>query len=107
MAAVFQKKTALKGQHGRGRTSMPAIPNTFTTPATDPNIINATGLTAYLALANQLITPVAAGGNTWSLIVSTAPIPPVTLTTRGSIVTLITIDPTLGTIKRRKPGRGI
>lgn len=107
MAAVMQKKTALKGQHGRGRLSMPAVPNTFTTPATDGNKINATGTTAYVALMNQLITPVVAGGNNWSLVVAVRPTPPDTLTQLCSVVNLMTLNPILGTTRTRKPGRGI
>jgi hypothetical protein len=107
MAGTMQKKSSLKGQHGRGRLSMPAIPNTFTTPATDPNVLNATANTAYLALLNQLILPVTVAGNAWQLAISTRPTPPQTLVTNAVVVSAMTIDPTLGTARTRKPGRGI
>ena len=75
MAAVLPFSTTLRGQHGRGRVSMPAIPNTFQTPATNPNLINGAGITAYQALNALLLTPVTAGTRTWELAVLTRPRP--------------------------------
>lgn len=107
MAAVLQKKSALKGQHGRGRVSMPAVPNTFTTPAVDANVLNATGIAAYLALATQLVLPVVAGGNNWTMGISTRPTPPVVLVDRFVACNAMTVNVVLGSLDRRKPGRGI
>jgi hypothetical protein len=75
--------------------------------AVDGNVLNAAGTAAYLALANQLILPVVVAGNSWQLGISTRPAPPATLVSRHIPVNLITIDPTFGTVVRRKPGRGI
>jgi hypothetical protein len=106
MAAVINKASSLRGQHGRSRTSMPAVPDTFTTPATDPNRINATGVGAYNALWNQLLVPLADGGNTYGLAILTRPLPPNTLYKNGVAVSSYNVNLTLGTARRRKPGRG-
>jgi hypothetical protein len=106
MAAVVDKTSSLRGQHGRSRTSMMAVPDTFTTPATSPNIINGVGLTAYNALWNLLIVPLVAGGHHYSLAILTRPVPPLTLYTKGVAVNNYNVNPNLGTAKRRKPGRG-
>ncbi len=105
--ATLARYCDLKGRHGRGRVTMPAIPNTFTTPATDANVINATGLTAYATLAGALSNPLMAGALLWTPIVSTRPTPPATLVTNAAFINQYFVRPTLGTARRRKPGRGI
>lgn len=106
-AATVQRYTTTRGQKGRGRFQMPAVPNTFVTPAVDPSVLNAAGIAAYVALANQMLIAYAAGVTTWQSVVTSRPIPPATLTTRSSPIFRLQVQPTLGTVRTRKPGRGI
>ncbi len=107
MGVTLSRYTNTKGQHGRGRITMPAIPNTFTTPATDSNQLNATGLAAYLALCNQLLVPLTAGAITWTHVVATRPAAPSTTTDYAAAVVRYDIRSVLGTARTRKEGRGI
>jgi len=107
MAVTISKRTALKGQHGIGRVSMPGVPIGFTTPATTSNQINATGVLAYVALNAELQTPLVSGGQTWTPCVSTRPKPPATLVTHAANTTAWVTRLLLGTARRRKIGRGI
>lgn len=107
MGATLSRNGPLKGQHGRGRITMPGVPNTFVTPATDANILNAAALTAYGNLIAQLILPITAGGIIWTHVISTRPLPPLLLTDRAVAVSEYLIRNTLGTARTRKEGRGI
>jgi len=107
MAATIVKTSTLKGKHGRGRISMPAVPDTFITPATSPNQLNATGLAAYNALASALLAGFVGGSTTWTPCITTRPTPPATLVSNLVTVTGMATKALLGTARRRKPGRGI
>lgn len=107
VAAVATKLSSLKGQHGRGRSYFMAIPTTFTSPATEPNTLNAAGLAAYATLTSSLVLPVTGGGATWNLSVSTRPIAPITVVTNAIPVTTFTTQTILGNVRRRREGRGI
>lgn len=110
--ANIEWKSQLKGQHGRGRTQMPAIPDTFTTPATDPNSLNATGLTAYGGLGIVCILSLVGGAETYTPCITTRPIkgtPPTPTPKPSRAATKVgyVVRPLLGTQRRRFPGRGI
>lgn len=107
VAAVATKLSSLKGQHGRGRNYFMAVPNSFTSPAVEPNTLNAAGLAAYAALTTSLLLPVTGGGATWNLSVSTRPIAPITLVTNAIPVVTFTTQPILANVRRRREGRGI
>lgn len=107
MAAVQDLRSSLKGQHGRGRISMPAVPDTFTTPATSPNVLNATGHAAYSDLLASLLLGVTTSMGAWPWTIHTRPTPPATLVTRAVNVVSATTNDLLGTMRRRRPGRGI
>jgi len=107
MAAILKKLTGLKGQHGRGRIFVPAVPTSFTTPATDPNVINSVGNLAYTALAIAFLTAQTAGGNTYVPVVSKRPVGPVNVVTNAAVCIDGVINPLLATQRRRKIGRGI
>lgn len=114
MQAGIRKLTSLKGQHGYGRVQMPAVPTTFTTPATDPNKLNAAGTTAYLALSIAMQVALTVGAHTYKPVVSTRiiqpkpPLPPISpLITHAGLITGTLVDGLLGTQRRRRPGRGI
>jgi len=110
MSARVTKGSSLKGAHGRGAIQMPAVPDAFTTPAVDPNTLNAAGLAAYLAFTTSLllgISVVVPVPCNYALIIASRPVPPATLTTRGALVTSLLTRPVLSTTRRRQPGRGI
>lgn len=107
MAAIIRKTGPFKGQHGRGRVFMPGIPVSFTTPATNPNLLNATGILAYQNLATSIVSPDVVGGITYKSCVSTRPIPPALVVTTAADTPVMTPVALLGTVRRRREGRGI
>lgn len=107
VAVVVSKTSTLKGQHGRGRFYGMAIPTSFTSPATEPNTLNAAGLAAYLTLTNGLNVAVIGGGGTWNLAISTRPIAPLTLVLNAIPVLSLVTQSILGNVRRRREGRGI
>lgn len=107
MGALLKKTGPLKGQHGRGRVYMPSIPTTFTTPATECNLLNVLGQTAYQALGNLIQAPVVVGGINYTPIVSPRPKPPAVVVTTAADITLHQPVALLGTVRRRREGRGI
>lgn len=107
MAAVLSKYSALKGQHGRGRTYMPALPVSFITPVIDPNVLNATGIAAYNAFTAGLMGGLVVGGFNLSLAILTRPKKPITIVSQGVLVSRWVTQRLLGTVRRRREGRGI
>jgi hypothetical protein len=107
MAAVIRKVTGVKGQHGRGRVSLPAVPIGFTTPAADANNINGTGVAAYATFAGVLLSGFVVGVIVYAPALLQRPTPPATIYTLGTVLTGFTPDLLLGTVRRRKLGRGI
>lgn len=102
VCGVLIKQTAAKGQCGRGRLSIPAVPSAWVTAS------KVTTLTAYFALASQIETAITAGGDTFFPVVYSAkgsrthPIP------GYAAITLVqpAAGALLGTVRRRKIGRG-
>lgn len=108
VSVTLDRTSPLKGKHGRGRVQMPAVPNTFVTPATNASQLNAAGITAYTALASNLAnTFFNSAGHSMQHCVSTRPTPPATQILNASIINNYIVQPILGTTRRRKPGRGI
>lgn len=108
MAVVMSKYTVYKGQHGRGRNYYGPIPVTFVTAGANANSLNATGLAAYLtlqvAIDNGTIVDAAVAMNPaiYQRTKGFSP-PPVSL---GALVTQLVTRTVLGTVRRRRPGRG-
>lgn len=107
MAAILKKTGALKGQHGRGRVYLPAIPVSFCTAATDPNLLNNTGTIAYTALGVAIQAAVVVGGINYIPVVTPRPIPPATVVTLAAEIDIHLPVSLLGTVRRRREGRGI
>jgi len=105
--ATMSRYGSIKGKHGRGRVTLPAVPNTFTTPATDANILNATAITAYNALGAALTGTIVSGGVTFVPVISVRPVPPGVLVLYTAGIATYILRNTLGSARRRKPGRGI
>jgi len=105
IAGIITKETFTKGQHGRGRNYIPGVPLSFVTAGTNPNSLNATGITAYNNLVFALVTLISDGTNNYSLGVTQR-------TRAGAAATNGQIQGTtfnrtlLGTVRRRRVGRG-
>jgi len=106
MSAIISKYTSTKGQHGRGRNYWPAIPVSFTTPATNPNNLNATGLAAYTTLWENFNSVDIVDGavimyvSVYTHVKGNSPV-----TLAQNVATWV-VQPILGTTRRRRPGRG-
>jgi hypothetical protein len=102
VAAVVQRKTAFKGQSGRGRFSLPGLPQSFTTNSS----LTTAGSTAFGTMALATAAAMTTTNNSFAagLVSRRGKAPSVTYGF-GNIFTL-TVDPVLGTIRRRKLGRG-
>jgi len=108
VAAVCIKRSPLKGQHGRGRFSMPFVPLGFVGAGAKTSELKPFGFVKYQVLCEVLQGQFTAGGSlVASPVVSTRPPAP------GGIV--LDAAPTsaqfptviLGSARSRKPGRGI
>ena len=115
LAQVVQKQSVFKGQFGRGRTSVPVPQGSIqtTTGDTDTLTLAAGGLLALLATAMQ--AQVTVGARQWfpSIIGNTAnpagSLPPRKLPPghwHANSITQCLRDLVLGTVRRRKRGRG-
>ena len=113
VAANILKQSTLKGQHGRGALRMPSVPVSYTTPATSPDNLNALGLNDYNSLGMSLQgTAIIFGGANCLAVISTRPaktVPPAPtpLVTRAVVIGQMHAQSLLGTMRRRKFGRGI
>jgi hypothetical protein len=106
MCATVRKNSTLKGQHGRGRISLPGVPVTFPTPTTNPDVIGSTGLSVYATLCTALQNSLTAAGVNFVPVITTRPSSPGAMPTNAQPTSSWTTDATLGTTRRRKPGRG-
>jgi hypothetical protein len=105
VAGVISRYTAFKGQHGRGRLMMPAIPSSFVDPTTDANSLTAAALAIYQTFCTQLLVTVTVGAATYSLAIASRPLTTVAWR-NAAIVTVIVPRPLLGNVRRRRVGRG-
>ena len=111
LQVTASRESGLKGKHGRGRVQLPAVPNTFVTPATDVNVINSTGISAYGPLLTLFNSGLAAGIYLWYPYLTQkyqagdpAPVGSVNF---GTAITSYILRLTIGTQRRRREGRGI
>lgn len=103
VSAVILRSTAVKGQHGRGRVSLPAVPISWVTAST---ITNAFGILAYNNLAVNMLAVASDGTNNWVPCIGQrgTVAPPVII--GAAPITRLFLDALVGTIRRRKIGRG-
>jgi hypothetical protein len=104
--AIFRSSN-LKGQHGRGRVQFPAVPLSFVTPGTNQNRINAGAITLYDTIAGLMSTTITSSGVPWRPIISTTPVAPATVISKGVEIIRCQVESLLGTTRRRRIGRGI
>lgn len=103
VAAVLIRRTAVKGQHGRGRVSLPAI----ATADVSLSRISAGAITVALnALGTEMLVSFSDGTNTWNPCVGQRMLASPRLVIGASPLTAVTVDSLLGTVRRRKIGRG-
>lgn len=107
MGVILRKGVGIRGQHGIGRVTMPAVPVSFTTPAVDPNVLNAAGILAYTNFIGSAATALFVGGAFVTPALTTRPTPPATNASRGAVLTTWVPVSLLGTARRRREGRGI
>lgn len=104
-AGIISKQTTVKGQHGRGRNYIPGIPTSFVTPAVAPDQLNAGALTAYTSLCVAVGLQVADGGTNGALCVYTRVKNGANVTNAAAVQTIFA-RPLIGTVRRRRAGRG-
>jgi hypothetical protein len=103
IAAFLVKYSGVKGQHGRGRLSMPGVP---LLAVTQSKVTLAANLAAYTALANQMLLTASDGTNTWTPAITTrSPASPKLVIAFTPLLTVV-LNPLVGTIRRRRVGRG-
>lgn len=103
VAAVLNKATAVKGQHGRGRIGLPAI---AVADVTASRIVAAAEVTALGNLAGAMLATATDGVNTWTPCLGQRGAASPKLIVGFSPLTAVTANLLLGTIRRRKIGRG-
>lgn len=105
VAGVVSKYTLIKGQHGRGRNYVPAVPTAFVTPGTNADSMNAAGLAAYATFAGLMAAGLLGAGTNFSPCISQRDKGVVAVTKAENVVQTI-VRPLLGTVRRRRVGRG-
>jgi hypothetical protein len=93
----------IKGQHGRGRVSLPAI---ATGDVTGSKLTNATVLTNIGTFITTMLTSYSDGSNTWQPAVTTRSSALPKVAVAYSLLTRAYMSTYLGTVRRRKIGRG-
>jgi hypothetical protein len=104
---IVNKASTLKSMHGRGSFRMMTVPISFVTPALDPNRINAAAVTAYTALGTAFATIFSVAGINYNACISTRPTPPARVVSRAQFVLAFRVNRLIGTMRRRRVGRGI
>lgn len=103
VAAVLIRYSGFKGQHGRGRLGLPAI---AVGDVTFSKITAAAELAALNTLAGAMLATASDGSNTWTPCVGQRALTSPKLVTNFSSLTRVVVNPILGTVRRRKLGRG-
>lgn len=85
---------------------MPGVPLSFVTPATEIDLLNAGAVTLYNAFGTALVVPLTFNGNAAHFAVLNRVAPPALLPTTAAQVASSVVDPLLGTVRRRREGRG-
>lgn len=104
VAGLILRRSGVKGQHGRGRVSIPAVPTGWVTAS---SITVAAGLTAYSNFEVQMQLTASDGANTWTPCIAQRATTSPRLVIGFSPVLAVVTNPLLGTIRRRRLGRGV
>jgi len=103
IATTITRQSAIKGQHGRGRLGLPAVPLAAVINSTLAVGAYRTGLTSLTA---QMLLTLSDGVNTWTPVITQRSTASPKLVIGASPVIGSTFDLVVGTIRRRKIGRG-
>ena len=103
MTCWINRVSFVKGQHGRGRVSIPAI---AAADATNSKISAAAEQTVLLSLASAMLTSASDGTNTWLPCIAQRATTSPKLVTATSQLSSATPNFLLGTVRRRRIGRG-
>lgn len=103
VASVISRITAVRGQHGRGRIYLPAVPTAWVTNST---VTLAAGTLAYFNVGTDMLNGFTLGADVYgAALVQRSKILPKTLIGAGFIINVAN-RPLLGTVRRRRIGRG-
>jgi hypothetical protein len=103
VAIVMLRKSGTKGQHGRGRLSLPAV---STADVASSSLTGAAITTALNALVTAMLATASDGTNPWTqAIAQRAGVSPKLVVGVATVLT-VAYNSLLGTIRRRKVGRG-
>jgi hypothetical protein len=102
VAAILNRITALKGQHGRGRCSLPGI---ATADVSGSRLAGAI-IGVMTTLCGKMTTTASDGSNTWIPSLGTRSLTSPRLVTSFALLTNASVNTLLGTVRRRKIGRG-
>lgn len=106
VAAVINRQTSIRGQSGRGRIYVPAVPLPYVTSPNE-STLNAAGVTALTNLANAMLVSVIGANRTYqTALVSRRGTTPQSVTWPTALLIATNARPLLGTIRRRRIGRG-
>ncbi len=100
VGVVISRFSAIKGQCGRGHITLPAVPTAWVTAST------LTNTTAHTALANKLSADLVQGGNTFTPCIYSRAGSHYQPQKGAAAVEAALVRTTLGTVRRRKLGRG-
>lgn len=103
IAIVVLRKCAVKGQHGRGRIGLPAVSST---DVLSSHTFGAAIGVALALLQAAMLATASDGVNTWAPVMIQRAATSPRLVIGASNLTSITPSALLGTIRRRKIGRG-
>jgi len=105
LAVVFSKYTGFKGQHGRGRNYLPAIPQSFINSTSgQTNTILLT--TAYQTFIGTLLSATISDGTSTYVLAITQRTKQGVAVTNGAAVLAVQLRTLMGTVRRRRIGRG-
>jgi hypothetical protein len=104
VAGLIIRRSGVKGQHGRGRVSIPAVPTGWVTAS---QLTLAAGLTAYNNFETAMALTASDGTNTWTPCIAQRAAASPRLVIGFAPVVSVTTNPLLGTIRRRRLGRGV
>lgn len=103
VAAIVNRTTAVKGQHGRGRLALPGVP---LLAVTNSRITQTAYINASATLTTQMTATVSDGANTWTPVIAQRSGTSPRLVIGASPVISASLNLLLGTVRRRKIGRG-
>jgi hypothetical protein len=106
MAAILSCYTAYKGQHGRGRKYTAGVPTSFVTSSSNANSLNTSGVAALTALGTAVLAGTCVDGATVMSPCIYTRVKGATPVTNAAPITSTIARSLLGTVRRRRPGRG-